>query len=104
MIYDLDPDQSQLANLMIDISERCYSAGWMADLEYILWYAVINGQRKYGHGIIPQDDIDELQKLSKACYAWIYFDDENEETAINLDIWVLIFEKAIIENPSLLHR
>jgi hypothetical protein len=104
MIYDLEPDQSQLANLMSEISERCYSAAWMADLEYVLWDAVINGQRKYGHGVITQPDIDDLKKLSQACQAWIFFDDETEETAINLDTWTRMFEEAIIDNPGLLHH
>jgi hypothetical protein len=104
MTYDLDPDQIQLANLMNDISERCYCAAWMTDLEYVLWDAVINGQRKYGHGFITPHEIDELKKLSKACNAWIYFDDEVEETAVTLDTWELMFDKAVVDNPDILHR
>jgi hypothetical protein len=103
MTHTIDRDQKKLKSLMSDISESCYSAGWMKNLEYVLWDAVINGSRKYGHGIITEIDIDKLNNLSKACNSWIYFDDETKETAINLNNWVILFEKAIIVNPSLLH-
>lgn len=33
MIDKLTPKQQQLANLMSDISEECYYAGWMTGLE-----------------------------------------------------------------------
>jgi hypothetical protein len=102
MTKDLSPDQSRLENLMSEISERCYSAGWMQDLEYILWDAVINGQRKYGHGTITKFDIDELKKLSTTCNSWIYMDDITEETATNLDAWSMMFNKAVKDNPGLL--
>ena len=101
MIYDLTPDQIQLENLMSDISEKCYSAGWETNLEFVLWDAVINGERKYGHDIITIDDIDLLKKLSTACSSWIHFDDQTEETAIDLDKWRQMFYKAINDNPSL---
>jgi hypothetical protein len=104
MTKDLHPDERQLENLMSDISERCHFAGWMTDLEYVLWDAVINGPRKYGHSIITQYDIDDLVNLSKVCKAWIYFDDETEETAINLDTWKLMFNRSVIDNPNILHR
>ena len=102
MTKDLNPDQSQLENLMSDISERCHFAAWLKNLEYVLWDAVINGQRKYGHDEITPHDIDELKKLSNACNSWIYFDDETEETAINLGAWALMFDKAVNDKPNIL--
>jgi hypothetical protein len=76
MIKDLTSQQHLLADFMSDISERCYYAGWMRNLEYVLWDALLHGQRKYGHGTISQEEIEALKDLSKAANAWIIFDDE----------------------------
>jgi len=104
MIVNLDPKQFQLKNLMSDISERCYSAGWMTNLEYVLWDAALNGQRKYGHDMVSPNDIEQLTILSKDCNSWIYFDDQTEETAINLESWKIKFDKAVKDNPDLIER
>ena len=104
MTKDLNAGQRQLENLMSEISERCYSAAWQTNLEYVLWDAVVNGERKYGLSIITSYDIDELRKLSKACNSWIYFDDETEETAIDLDNWAIMFDREININPNIVQR
>jgi hypothetical protein len=85
MMKDLTSSQLLLEEYMSEISERCYSAGWMENLEYVLWHALINGQRKYGQSVISQKDIQTLIELSNSCNAWIIFDDETEETAMHLD-------------------
>jgi hypothetical protein len=104
MTHDLTPDQRQLEMLMSDISEKCHSAGWLLDLEFVLWDAVINGERKYGHDNITIDDIELLKKLSTACNSWIYFDDHTEETAIHLDKWRQMFDSVVNDNPSIVQR
>lgn len=38
------------------------------------------------------------------CNSWIYFDDETEETAIDLDKWQNIFERVISSNPKTLEN
>ncbi|MBS1669529.1 MAG: hypothetical protein JST58_19305 [Bacteroidetes bacterium] len=87
---------------MSDISENCYSAGWLENLEYVLWDAITNGERKFGHGIIYQKDIDKLEQLSKDCNCWIYYDDVTEQTAIRLDLWRQKFATDIIQNPKII--
>jgi len=101
MLKDLDNLQLALADFMSEISERCYYAGWMSDLEYSLWDALVNGERKYGQDIITKDDIQTLKDLSQRCNCWIYFDDTNEETAIDLDIWKEKFKNYISSHPDL---
>jgi len=83
----------KLADLMSDISEEAYCAGWMANLEYVLWDAVLNGERQYGRYFIKQKDIDALITLSHLTDSWIYFDDDNEETAMPLNSWRERFKK-----------
>ena len=87
MIDALTSEQKLLAEVMRGISERCYCAGWMEHLEYILWDALINGQKKYGQDVITRNDIEQLKRLSEKCNCWIYFDDVSEETAIDLELW-----------------
>lgn len=104
MIKDLTATQNLLANLMSEISERCYSAAWMADLEYVLWDAVTSGPRKYGHGSISEGDITALKKCSNEANCWIYFDDTTEETALRILDWTDKFNAVVAVNPDVLHR
>src|SRR5688572_12162698 len=102
MISDLNPDEKLLMDYMSTVSERCYSAGWMADVEYVLWGAVNAGPRKYGHGQITTDDIQRLIQLSGKADCWIVMDDEREELALDLETWKKRFETAVRQNPDIL--
>ena len=93
MLQDLTQPQRQLANLMSDISERCYNAAWMANLEYVLWSAVLSGPTKYGHDVISQHDINQLMQLSEKANAWIVFHEDHEETSFPLEKWKEKFKK-----------
>lgn len=103
MIEDLTQDERRLAQLMSELSGRCYSAGWMAGLEYVLWDAVRSGPRAYGQSSITQEDIDQLVQSSDKTKSWIVFDDKLEETSIPLDKWKLKFAEDTEKNPALLH-
>lgn len=87
MLVDLTPEQTSLANLMVEISERCYCAGWMTGLEFVLWEALLNGPREYGQHKITEKDIASLKALSTQTGCWIFFDTVTEETAIDLTAW-----------------
>jgi hypothetical protein len=103
MYVDLNEDQIKLSDLMSDISEKAYHAQWIHNLEYVLWNALLNGERKYGHYVIKQAEIDSLVMLSKVADSWIYFDDEMEETALSIDEWKEKFKKDIDKNPGLIY-
>src|SRR5690606_1757875 len=102
MFSDLTDKQLALADFMSSLSEKCYCAGWMQDLEFVLWDAVLNGERKYGQDLISQNDIEKLKKLSKNANCWIYFDDLNEESPIDILSWEKLFDQTISENPKIL--
>ncbi len=87
---------------MGELSEEAYSAGWMQNLEYALWDAVVNGERKYGHHFISRADIASLVKLSNESNCWIYYDDVTQETSISLNIWREKFKAEIHKNPNLI--
>jgi hypothetical protein len=97
MLKDLNDDQLQLAELMSRISEEGYSAGWMVGLEYALWEILNGTNREYGVHIIRQEELDQLQTLVNKCGCWIIFDDENEETAVDLEAWKKIFSNKALK-------
>lgn len=103
MRKDLTPKQLALADLMSNISERCYYAGWMQNVEYVLWHAVKSGERKYGHDQITQQDINALNGLSQAAHCWIVHDGTLEETAIELSNWEEKFQSDVQIHPELLN-
>ena len=103
MITDLTTDQKVLAEFMSEISERCYYAGWMTNLEYVLWDTLISGPRKYGQDTINQSDIIKLKKYSDNAASWIYFDDKVEEIGLSISEWTIKFKTTIENNPEVLN-
>lgn len=99
MRTDLTEDERKLADLMSEISENCYDAGWMLNTEYVLWHAVIAGPRSFGRGKITKEDIEELKRLSKATQTWIVFNDD-QETALPLDKWKALFTDDVSKDPG----
>ena len=67
---------------MSKISEEAYYAGWMEDIEYVLWYALLKGPANYGHKFIDEQAILRLKQLSEEANSWIIFDDDTWETAV----------------------
>ncbi|MGQ7856422.1 hypothetical protein ACUN24_19480 [Pedobacter sp. WC2501] len=102
MESDLTEKELHLAAFMSGISEKCYSAGWMQNLEYVLWHAVINGERKYGQSYISEADIATLIKLSTVTNVWIIFDSEKEEMALSLKEWTEKFKKDVETNKRII--
>src|SRR3569833_2600437 len=91
MLKDLNRDQLQLAELMSHISEEAYSAGWMDGLEYELWEILTGKNSRYGRYLLTPEELDQLQYLINKCKCWIVFDDENDETAVDLETWKKMF-------------
>ena len=93
MINDLTPTQRDLAELMSDISENAWRAGWMQGLEYELWSAVKLPAGSGTRRLATQTQLEQLSKLSKDCGGWIVFDQEREETFVALAEWEALYGK-----------
>ncbi len=93
MINDLTPTQRDLAELMSDISENAWRAGWMQGLEYELWTAVKSPAGGGTRRLDTQAQLERLSQLSKECGGWIVFDQECEETFVALAEWERLYGK-----------
>lgn len=102
MPKELTMKQQKLSDFMSEISERCYYAGWMKNLEYVLWDALFTGQRKYGQDYITLQEIEVLKKLSKEANCWIIYDSTSGEAAIEKTLWEDKFSEEIIRDPNIL--
>ena len=94
MTTELTTHQKALADFMSQLSEKAYCAGWMADLEHVLWAAVLDGPRQYGHLAIDAEMISELNRLSSACGGWIIFEDHEGETWVSISKWKTMYDPA----------
>jgi hypothetical protein len=88
MLSDLTGEQKAPHDFMSKLSEQAFHAGWMHDLEHVLWRAVVDGPFRYGHLDITAEQIQRLKTLSSACGSWIVFDDALEETSMSLADWM----------------
>ena len=78
-----------LINVMSAISEERWCAGWMQNLEYVLWDAV-TGRRK---GICSAEEIGQLKYLSEKCGGWIVWDEQAKgERFVPMQDWLRLYE------------
>lgn len=97
----LSPSASDLRHFMSQLSEDCYCAGWMGDLEYALWSAVMNGPIHKGNWDITQSDIDHLRLLARRAGGWIIWDDSLlAATWLPIDQWLLRYDQYVATHES----
>lgn len=78
-----------LVKLMSGISEESWCAGWLHNLEYILWDAV-RGRRQ---GICSPEEIEQLKYLSEKCRGWIIWDEQAKgERFLPIQDWLRLYE------------
>lgn len=82
-----------LINLMKEISEDCWCAGWKRGLEYALWEIVQNpSNNEYGQGKVSLEDIQSLKEISSEIGGWfIQSDKPGAPLFVPMEEWVGIF-------------
>ncbi|WP_294636574.1 hypothetical protein [uncultured Aquabacterium sp.] len=81
-------DERKLYDLMSDISEDCWCAGWMCGNEYAIWDALKTGDRQYGMMEMDSDLLAEVARLSAKTGGWIvWIDAEDGIPAERIDEW-----------------
>lgn len=83
----LTPEQRALADLMSDLSEEAFCAGWMHGLEHSAWEIAHGRIDSYGN--LGKASLDayrgDLLRLSSACGGWIvWWEGEHDEG----EMWV----------------
>jgi len=88
MLRDLHGSQLALAEYMSELSEAAYHAAWIEGLEHSLWRAVIQGPFRLGRLDLNAEHVANLRRLADSSGGWICFDESNEETFVDLQLWV----------------
>lgn len=81
----------ELVNLMGDISEDQYAAGWLINLEYSLFSAAFEGTT-FGFGISIKD-WGKLIELSHRCDGWWVYDLGKGRKFVRLQEWLEMYGK-----------
>lgn len=71
-------NQEALYQLMSDISEDCYCAGWMMGLELAIWGALQDGDRTYGMGEMDAEQLEQCRTLANEIDGWIVWVDDDD--------------------------
>ena len=84
---DFTDEQRELYELMSEISEDCYCAGWMIGLEHAIWGALQDGDRRYGMGVMDEVQLEKVRALSKKLNGWIVWIDDDDAPGLPIDKW-----------------
>lgn len=87
------PDWNVLAELMSDISEDHYCAGWLISLEYTLWEAVIDNKREFGFSDIPAYNLYLLATYADKFGGWVVWDAAKGHKFVPMDAWLKMYEE-----------
>ena len=80
-----------LLRMMEDISEDCWCAGWLQDLEFTLWTAVITGNLDFGWGM-QERELTRLKHLNEMAGGWwIWADEEKGRRFVSTEEWLKIY-------------
>ncbi len=87
-------DWRKLAKEMSDVSEEAFYAGWMDELEFRLWEAVLGGPQKYGQIVLSEERLKRLRKMSDALGGWVWYNnDVGLEEFVTLERWLILYDE-----------
>jgi hypothetical protein len=69
----MDKDIERLRELMSEISETSYCAGWMGGLEFTLWEFIEGITKPTGMWMITEEQMKELKELREKTGGWWIF-------------------------------
>ena len=95
-------DWRTLREMMSDISEDCWCAGWMSGLEFLLWEAVSTGDAgSWARHGVTIEHIAKLQRMSDVLGGWVMWDDGlRDERFVPIDEWLDIYAAYKSRNIS----
>jgi hypothetical protein len=98
---NLNEAQETLLSLMGELSDRYWSAHWLMDLEYYLWYAVQHGPKLYGFVIFDREDIDTLSRLSQEAGGWFWWSEATHSVQfLPLEKWEQRYATWVVQRAE----
>ncbi len=99
----LSPRQNHLRDLLSEVSERCYHAGWLFETEYEVW-RLLEEPRGWGH-CAPADlegILGEIRAVSSELGEWIVWSDSDrcDNEAIDIVSWRERYAQWRSANPA----
>lgn len=83
-----------LLRMMRDMSEDCWCAGWMMNLEFTLWDAMQAGKADLGWGMVKEGDLIRMRCLHELAGGWWTLPKGEEfERFVNTTEWLNILSK-----------
>lgn len=84
-----------MLHMMKDISEQCYCAGWMSNLEYDLW-CLCHQESGPGYGMLDLEDmkpaLQQLRGLAEELGGWWMWNPADDYSWEDRCIWVPLDE------------
>ena len=88
---------SLLRTLMSWISEERWCAGWLYNLEYMLWDVAIGKRRD----VCSLEEAEQLKYLSEKCGGWIIWDGQEKDTTfVPIEEWLRLYEAHSDKSPE----
>jgi hypothetical protein len=83
-----------LLRMMSDLSEDCWCAGWLQNLEFTLWEAMNSGNKELGWGGVAERDFARMKHLHEMAGGWwVWAEGENRQRFVTTEEWLTIIDK-----------
>jgi hypothetical protein len=83
-----------LLRIMRGISEDCWCAGWLTDLEFTLWKAMGTGKMESGWGVVEERELLRMKFLHELTGGWwIWAGGDERERFVTTEEWLGILAK-----------
>jgi hypothetical protein len=98
--FAVSPLAAELLRHMEHLSEFYYSAGWLSDLDHVLWAHVIEAagvRAEDGYNELPDGEVKMLRRLAFAAGGWWVWRETNA-AFVDLPTWLAQYDhrKAMI--------
>lgn len=108
--HKFSSEQAALYDTMSEISEDCWSAGWMIGNEHAIWSALQAGDTRYGMTRMDPELLEKCRALSEQLGGWIiWLDNDCDENLpvdqwgpyfVDMDQWLTIHRGDVVSVPA----
>ncbi len=88
----------KLEDFMMELSQDCYCAMWLVDLEFYLWDTLQGKPDRYSFRPLTDGEIDRLRALSTSAGGWITWPHKGHMGFVSFEEWAPIYAKYLEEN------